>query len=126
MGCCCSCSVGRARRRDSVRAVIPSETGALELRVRALYALNRHYQALMGLDPSWTRGNPLYRVTLRDLDALVDQVSELLALAPDERAQFVASREGATTQHRLDRSGSSTTSAPTPSCSRRAPVRGTG
>ena len=55
---------------NSVRAVIPSETGALELRVRALYALNQHYQTLMGLDPSWTGGNHLYRLTQRDLDAM--------------------------------------------------------
>jgi predicted PurR-regulated permease PerM len=76
---------------NSLRAVIPSETGALELRVRALYALNQRYQALMGLDPSWTRGNRLYRLAHRDLDPLVDRVSELLALTPDERDQFIAS-----------------------------------
>jgi predicted PurR-regulated permease PerM len=78
---------------NSVRAVIPSEIEALELRVRALYALNHRYQALMGLDPSWTRGNALYRVTHRDLDPLMDRVSDVLALTPDERALFVASRE---------------------------------
>jgi len=76
---------------NSVRAVMPSETGALELRVRALYALHHRYQAVMGLDPSWTRGNRLYQVASRDLDPLVDQVNELLALTPEERAQFVAS-----------------------------------
>ena len=81
---------------NSLRAVMPSETGVLELRVRALYALNHHYQTLMGLDPSWTRGNRLYRLAHRDLDPLVDRVSEVLALTPDERAQFVASREWAT------------------------------
>jgi predicted PurR-regulated permease PerM len=72
---------------------MPSETEALELRVRALYALNHRYQALMGLDPSWGRGNRLYRFAHRDLDPLVDRVSELLALTPDEHAQFVASHE---------------------------------
>jgi predicted PurR-regulated permease PerM len=77
----------------SIRAVVPSETQALELRVRALYALHHRYQALMGLDPSWTRGNILYRVAHRDLDPLMDRLSELLALTPEERAQFVASRE---------------------------------
>ena len=81
---------------NSLRAVMPSETGVLELRVRALYALNHLYQTLMGLDPSWTRGNRLYQLAHRDLDPLVDRVSELLALTPDERAQFVASREWAT------------------------------
>jgi predicted PurR-regulated permease PerM len=81
---------------NSLRAVIPSETGVLELRVRVLYALNHLYQTLMELDPSWTRGNRLYQLAHRDLDPLVDRVSELLALTPDERAQFVASREWAT------------------------------
>ena len=81
---------------NSVRAVMPSEIGALELRVHALYALNRHYQALMGLDPSWTRGNRLYQLAHRDLDALIDRVSEVLALTPDERAQFVVSRDRGT------------------------------
>ena len=76
---------------NSFRAVMPSETGVLELRVRALYALNHRYQAVMGLDPSWTRGNRLYQLASRDLDPLVDQVGELLALTPEERAQFVAS-----------------------------------
>jgi predicted PurR-regulated permease PerM len=76
---------------NSFRAVMPSETGVLELRVRALYALTHRYQAVMGLDPSWTRGNRLYQLANRDFDPLVDQVSELLALSPEERAQFVAS-----------------------------------
>jgi predicted PurR-regulated permease PerM len=78
---------------NSVRAAIPSEIEALELRVRALYALHHRYQALMGLDPSWTRGNGLYRLTHRDLDPLMDRVSDMLALTPDERALFVASRD---------------------------------
>ena len=81
---------------NSVRAVMPSETGALELRVRALYALNHRYQAVMGLDPSWMRGNHLYQVASRDLDPLMDQVSELLALTPEERAQFVAALQWGT------------------------------
>ena len=77
---------------NSVRAVMPSEVGILELRVRALYALNQHYQRLMGLDPSWTRGNQLYRVLQRDLDPLMDEVREILALTRDEHAQLVAAR----------------------------------
>jgi predicted PurR-regulated permease PerM len=81
---------------NSVRAAIPNEIAVLELRVRALYALNRRYQALMGLDPSWNGGNRLYRLTHRDLDPLMDRVSDVLVLTPDERAQFVASREGLT------------------------------
>jgi predicted PurR-regulated permease PerM len=75
---------------NSVRAAIPSEAALLELRVRALYALNQRYQALMGLDPSWSRGNRLYGLTHRDLDPLIDRVSGALALTPDERAQLVA------------------------------------
>jgi predicted PurR-regulated permease PerM len=78
---------------NSVRAAIPSEIEALELRIRALYALHHRYQALMGLDPSWTRGNALYRLTHRDLDPLMDRVRDVLALTPDERALFVASRD---------------------------------
>jgi predicted PurR-regulated permease PerM len=78
---------------NSVRAAIPNEAAALELRVRALYALNHRYHTLMGLDPSWSRGNGLYRLAHRDLDPLMDRVSELLALTPDERAHFVASRD---------------------------------
>ena len=78
---------------NSVRAAIPSEIEALELRVRALHALHDRYQALMGLDPSLARGNALYRLTHRDLDPLMDRVSDVLALTPDERALFVASRD---------------------------------
>jgi predicted PurR-regulated permease PerM len=78
---------------NSVRAAVPSEAALLELRVRALYALHQRYQALMGLDPSWSRGNRLYGLTHRDLDPLIDRVSDALALIPDERAQFVASLE---------------------------------
>ena len=81
---------------NSVRAAIPSETALLELRVRALYALHHRYQALMGLDSSWSRGNRLYGLTHRDLDPLIDRVSDALALTPDERAQFVASRDHGT------------------------------
>jgi predicted PurR-regulated permease PerM len=78
---------------NSVRATVPSEIEALELRVRALYALHHRYQALMELDPSWIRGNALYRLTHRDLDPLMDRVSDMLALTPDERALLVASRD---------------------------------
>jgi predicted PurR-regulated permease PerM len=78
---------------NSVRATIPTEIEAIALRIRALYALHHRYQALMGLDPSWTRGNALYRFTQRDLDPLMDRVSDVLALTPDERTLFVASRD---------------------------------
>jgi len=78
---------------SSIRAVMPSQIEALELRVRVLYSLNHRYQSLMGLDPSWTRGNRLYQLLSRDLDPLLDRVSEVLALTGEERAQLAASRE---------------------------------
>jgi predicted PurR-regulated permease PerM len=77
---------------NGVRAAMPSDTQALELRIRALYSLNRRYEALMGLDRSLTRGNWVYRLVHSDLDPLVDRVNEQLALAPAEHAQFLASR----------------------------------
>ena len=77
---------------NSLRAIMPTELEALELRVRAMYALTRSYQTLMGLDSSWKGGNRLYWLAHRDLDPFVDRVSDLLALTPDERAQFIASR----------------------------------
>ena len=81
---------------NSVRAAIPSETALLELRVRALYALHHRYRALMGLDSSWSHGNGLYRLTHRDLDPLIDRVTDALALTAEERVQFVAPREAGT------------------------------
>ncbi len=75
-----------------IRAVVPSDTGMIELRIRALYAFNQRYQALMGLDRSLTRGNRIYRWLRGDLDPVVDRVNQLLALTPEERGQFVASR----------------------------------
>jgi predicted PurR-regulated permease PerM len=77
---------------NRIRAVMPSDTGVLELRIRALYTLNERYQALMGLDRSLTRGNRIYRLVYGDLDPFVDRVNQLLALTPEEHAQFVASR----------------------------------
>ena len=81
---------------NSVRVAIPTESDALELRVRTLYALERRYEALMGLDPTWTRGNRLYQLVHRDLGPLMDRVREVLALTPDEHAQFIASHERGT------------------------------
>ena len=67
-----------------IRAVVPSDTGMIELRIRALYAFNQRYQALMGLDRSLTRGNWIYRLVHSDLDPLVDRVNQQLALTPEE------------------------------------------
>ena len=75
-----------------IRAVMPSDIGLLELRTRALYAFNQRYQALMGLDPSLTHGNRTYRWLHGDLDPVVDRVNLLLALTPEEHAQWVAVR----------------------------------
>src|SRR5207245_1342801 len=77
---------------NRIRAVMPSDADALELRIRALYTLNHRYEALMGLDRPLTRGNRIYRLMHDDLDPLLDRVGQLLALTPEERAQFVASR----------------------------------
>jgi predicted PurR-regulated permease PerM len=74
---------------NRVRTVMPSDTGMLELRSRALYTFNQRYQALMGLDRSLTRGNRIYRVLHSDLDPVVDRINQLLALTPRERAEFV-------------------------------------
>ena len=75
-----------------IRAIIPSDIGLIELRSRALYTLNQRYQALTGLDPSLTRGNRICRWLCGDLDPVVDRVNLMLALTPEERAQFLASR----------------------------------
>jgi len=75
----------------SILGVLSSETDLLELRVRALYALNHRYQELMELDPSWTGGNRLYRFVSRDLDPLVDRLRHVLILTPEESARLVAS-----------------------------------
>lgn len=77
---------------NRVSASIPTDAGLLELRVRALHNINRRYQALMGLDPSLTRGNRIYRLAHEDLDPLVDNVNRILALTPEEESRFVASQ----------------------------------
>ena len=79
----------------SMVAVVSSESRLLELRVRALYGLDHRYQALMGLDRSWTRGNRLYEFASPDLDPLLDRLSDALALSPEERIRLVASFERA-------------------------------
>jgi predicted PurR-regulated permease PerM len=81
---------------NSIRAVMPGESEALALRVRALHALYGHYQGVMGLDSSWSRGNHLYGFLHRDLDPLLDRLSGMLALTPEERGPWIASREPGT------------------------------
>jgi predicted PurR-regulated permease PerM len=77
---------------NRVRAGIPDDAGVLELRIRALHNVNQRYQALMGLDPSLTKGNRIYRWARNDLDPLVDRINRLLALTPEEQSRFLSSR----------------------------------
>jgi predicted PurR-regulated permease PerM len=77
-----------------VQAVIPTEHKLIEYKVHALYALNERYKALMGLDHSPTSGNRLYRLVRTDADPLMDHITQVLALTPDEHAEFIASHAG--------------------------------
>ena len=77
-----------------VQAIIPTEHKVIELKVHALYALNERYKALMGLDHSPTSGNRLYRLVHADVDPLMDHVTQVLALTPEEHAEFIASHAG--------------------------------
>ena len=77
---------------DRIRAIMPTEAGAVELKVRALYAINERYRALMGLDATLAKGNRLHQFLHADSDPLLDRVNQLLALTPQERSQFLASR----------------------------------
>ena len=79
-----------------VRAGIPDDAGVLELKVRALHNVNRRYQALMGLDPSLTRGNRIYQLAREDLDPLVNRLNRALALTPEEQSRFLASHPDST------------------------------
>jgi predicted PurR-regulated permease PerM len=77
---------------NRIRAVIPMDIQAIELKVEVLHKINERYKALMGLDESLAKGNRLYRLVHRDLDPLVDRVNHELALTPEERATLFASR----------------------------------
>jgi len=76
---------------NRVRAIMPSESEALDLKVRATYKINEGYKNLMGLDQSLIGGNWLYRLAQGELDPMVDQINRLLALTPEEHTQFLAS-----------------------------------
>ena len=65
---------------------MPTEIGALELKVRAIYKINEGYKNLMGLDQSLTRGNWIYRLAHGELDPIVDRTNRLLALTPEEHS----------------------------------------
>jgi predicted PurR-regulated permease PerM len=76
---------------NRVRSIMPSEIGALELKVRAIYKLNEGYKNLMGLEQSRTRGNWIYELAHGELDPKVYQFNRLLAFTPEERTRFLAS-----------------------------------
>ena len=77
---------------NRVRSIMPSEIGALEFRIRAMYKINEGYKNLMGLDQSLIRGNWIYRLAHGELNPIVDRTNRLLALTPEEHTQFLASR----------------------------------
>jgi predicted PurR-regulated permease PerM len=77
---------------NRIRAVVPTDVQAIELKVEVLHKINERYKALMGLDESLARGNRFYRLVHRDLNPLVDRVNRELALTPEERATLLASR----------------------------------
>ena len=77
-----------------VQTAIPTEHKVIELKVHALYALNERYKVSMGLDHSPTSGNRLYRLVRTDVDPLMDHVNQVLALTPEEHAEFMASHAG--------------------------------
>jgi predicted PurR-regulated permease PerM len=80
---------------NRIRAVMPTDIQAIELKVEVLYKINERYKALMGLDELLAKGNPVYQLVHRDLDPLVDRVNHQLVLTREERAQLFASRPDA-------------------------------
>jgi len=74
-----------------IRAIVPSEIKAAELKVHALYKVNEGYNRVMGLDPSLTRGNRLYRLLHDELDPVLERINRFLALTREEESQFLAS-----------------------------------
>ena len=75
-----------------IRAIVPSEIQATELKVHALFKVNEGYNRVMGLDQSLTRGNRLYRLLHDELDPVVERINRFLALTREEESQFIASR----------------------------------
>jgi predicted PurR-regulated permease PerM len=71
-----------------VRAGVPTEIGALDLKTRALHKVNDRYRSLMGLDAS-PRGNRLYRLVQDDVEPAMDRINRLLAMTEEERARFL-------------------------------------
>jgi predicted PurR-regulated permease PerM len=75
-----------------IGAMVPSEIKAIELKIQTLYKLNEGYNHLMGLDPSLSKGNRVYRLLHEELDPAVERIDRFLALTPEEQSQFLASR----------------------------------
>ncbi len=75
-----------------ISAIVPSEKKVVELKIHTLYKLNDSYNRLMGLDPSLTKGNRIYRWVHEELDPIVDRINRFLALTGEEESQFLSSR----------------------------------
>jgi predicted PurR-regulated permease PerM len=75
-----------------ISAIVPSEIKVIELKIQTLYKLNDGYNRLMGLDPSLTKGDRIYRWFHEELDPMVARINRFLALNPEEQSQFLASR----------------------------------
>ncbi len=71
-----------------VRAGVPTEIGALDLKTRALHKVNDRYRRLMGLDAS-PRGNRLYRLVREDAEQALDRIDRFLAMTVEERERFL-------------------------------------
>ncbi len=76
-----------------VRAGVPTEIGALDVKTRALYKVNDRYRSLMGLDAS-PGGNRLYRLVRDDVEPAMDRINRLLAMTAQERTRFLESHTG--------------------------------
>jgi len=74
-----------------ISAMMSSEIPVIELKVQALYKFNKGYNRLMGLDPSLTKGNRVYRLLHEELDPIVERINRFLALTREEESQFLAS-----------------------------------
>jgi predicted PurR-regulated permease PerM len=74
-----------------ISATEPSEITIIELKVQALYKFNKGYNRLMGLDPSLTKGNRVYRLSHEELDPIAERINRFLALTREEESQFLAS-----------------------------------
>ncbi len=74
-----------------INAMMSSEIPVIGLKVQALYKFNKGYNRLMGLDPSLTKGNRVYRLLHEELDPIVERIYGFLALTREEESQFLAS-----------------------------------